>query len=445
MAAAAGDSGTAGAFGDPHLLTVSGTRYDVQAGGEFVMLRSADGSVEIQNRQEPFPKGGPIAVNTAIAARVAGHRVAVYSTPSGVELRVDGSPASGPVAFGADASVVAYRTGYAVTFPDGTKLWALSFPPWGISLFIRPTDELAAQGVGLLGPVTAPSEKLPALPDGTILPKPTTDHDAYVDVYQRLAPAWRVTDQTTLFDYDGGRTTASYDVPGFPAESALRTIDQLDPGVRSAAEAKCAAVTAPELHESCVYDVALTGADDYADVYATTQAAVEETAPTAQPSPSAGPPTTPLPAGVTKILDNVNEVRGLAIGPDGLLYVSGWDGDGNGTRHLWVVDISSGHDRPPDDRQWRGQDRVRGQFALGGRVQPRPIEMRALTGRPADAPRAGRAPDPVLQRPRNVHGTRRRDLVRGPEERRQPGQRGGGVANSTRARTRSTSRQPCRP
>ena len=41
-----------GSNGDPHLKTIDGKRYDLQAAGEYVLLRSADDSMEVQARQE---------------------------------------------------------------------------------------------------------------------------------------------------------------------------------------------------------------------------------------------------------------------------------------------------------------------------------------------------------------------------------------------------------
>ncbi len=46
-------TGCAATTGDPHLTTVDHHRYDFQAAGEFVLLRSPDDSLEIQGRQEP--------------------------------------------------------------------------------------------------------------------------------------------------------------------------------------------------------------------------------------------------------------------------------------------------------------------------------------------------------------------------------------------------------
>ncbi|NOU09719.1 MAG: hypothetical protein HOO98_06840, partial [Nitrospira sp.] len=77
--------GVTGMDGDPHITTTNGVHYDFQAAGEFVALRDPNG-LEIQTRQTPVPTSHTItdpyselpvcvSVNTAVAARVGGHRV----------------------------------------------------------------------------------------------------------------------------------------------------------------------------------------------------------------------------------------------------------------------------------------------------------------------------------------------------------------------------------
>ncbi len=77
--------------GDPHLRTTNDYRYDFQGAGEFVLLRNADGSIEIQARQRPYTGGDfhGVATNTAVAVRDNGHRVAVYAgaLPAGCRPR----------------------------------------------------------------------------------------------------------------------------------------------------------------------------------------------------------------------------------------------------------------------------------------------------------------------------------------------------------------------
>ena len=68
---------------------------------------------------------------------------------------------------------------------------------------------------------------VPALPDGTRLPVATDRHQRNAVLYGRYADAWRVTDTTTLFDYDAGKTTATYTQKGFPADTADVTFSDL--------------------------------------------------------------------------------------------------------------------------------------------------------------------------------------------------------------------------
>jgi len=46
-----------------------------------------------------------------------------------------------------------------------------------------------------------------SLPDGTRLPAATDDQQRSTVVYGQFADAWRVTDATSLFDYDAGKST----------------------------------------------------------------------------------------------------------------------------------------------------------------------------------------------------------------------------------------------
>jgi len=86
---------------------VDETKYDFEGAGEFVSLRDPDG-MEIQTRQTPIattflpPRDAHdglatcVSINTAVAARVGGHRVtwepnlSGVPDPSGLQLPVDG-------------------------------------------------------------------------------------------------------------------------------------------------------------------------------------------------------------------------------------------------------------------------------------------------------------------------------------------------------------------
>lgn len=328
--------GCGGSNGDPHLRTIDGWRYDLMAAGEHVLLRSPDGTVEIQARQEPPDEGSGVTLNTAAAARVNGHRVAFYVAAGAPSVRVDGAAidasAVGSADLGAGARLSAYQRGFELEFPDGTKVWALSLGKWGINLLVLPSAALRADGVGLLANVPRDAGlRVPALPDGSRLPSPANDHERYELLYGRFAPAWRVTAETSLFDYEAGESTDGFALPGFPAEAAVRTLEQLTPGELEQARTACAGVGDAELQEDCVYDVAVTGASEYVTLYGVTQALQERGAVVLDEPLPTPPPPEGFPPGFSVIAEGVGELSmsqvartapWAAFGPDDTLYLS---------------------------------------------------------------------------------------------------------------------------
>jgi hypothetical protein len=335
--------GCAGSNGDPHLTTVDSRRYDFQAAGEYVLLRSPDGSLEIQGRQEPlagengdYLNPGP-TTNSAVAARVGSHRVGVYVVAGHLQVRVDGSvvaPTS-PVDLGNGAQLAVHTQGVEVDFPDGTQLWALPLPPYGINIQVRPSAALRSTGEGVLG-VVPPGRRYPSLPDGSGFPYNVTAAQDFDFRYQQFGPAWRVTDQDTLFDYDPGKSTSSYAYPGFAPLGTPPSAARL-----AAAEAACAQVTNVELYDACVYDVATSGDTAFAAGYLSTQSfqqkgtpALDQGSTGSTPTPTGSTPTptdsTPGPTalaspavpGRTDLLAGVDHVLGSVLGSDGTLYAT---------------------------------------------------------------------------------------------------------------------------
>src|SRR5690606_26805444 len=83
-------------------------KYDFHAAGEFVLVESVDDDFVVQVRQEPI--GGrctSVAVNTAVATRVDGRRLAFYAGED--PIRLDGVP----IELLEDQAL----------FPDGSLLW----------------------------------------------------------------------------------------------------------------------------------------------------------------------------------------------------------------------------------------------------------------------------------------------------------------------------------
>jgi hypothetical protein len=315
--------------GDPHMLTVNQQRYDFQAAGEFTLLRSTDGSVDIQARQEPRDTDGRMSIDTAIAAKVGSHRVGVYVTGSGLEARleahVDGSMvdlSTGPRDLGDGGRISAYQNGYEIDFPDGTKMWTLSVTQWGINTQISPSSGLRTGGSGLLGPVIPGYLGVPSLPDGTRLPAAPDNQQRSTVVYGQFADAWRVTDATSLFDYDGGKSTASYTIKPYPTDPRYGSLTDLSSDQRSAGATACSAIKDSDLHDDCVFDVGVSGEHGFADGYAATQSFQDAPAVAPTASPAASPSTGPGAESGAITMTQGLAIGGDAVGPNDTVYAS---------------------------------------------------------------------------------------------------------------------------
>ena len=64
-------------WGDPHLETLDGGYYDFQGAGEFTLVRSDNGDVDVQVRATPSSVPGSVAANTAVAMRLGSTKVEI--------------------------------------------------------------------------------------------------------------------------------------------------------------------------------------------------------------------------------------------------------------------------------------------------------------------------------------------------------------------------------
>ena len=112
---------------DPHVTSFDGRRFDFQAAGEFVVSRdtAADPATafQIQVREQPWPNSRLVAVNTAMAANVAGDRVEVTVQNGQMAVLVNGAShplASGPLPKGGDLTYTPRTAGPFLTidWPD---------------------------------------------------------------------------------------------------------------------------------------------------------------------------------------------------------------------------------------------------------------------------------------------------------------------------------------
>ena len=261
--------------GEPHIQTLNGGSYDFQGAGEYTLVRSASGNVDVQVRATPSEGSRTVALNTAVAMRVVSTDVEVDVGEPPVVL-VDGKQITLPKYKGGRSlgagGKLAYTSNGAgsdvvVTWPDGSQLdvFADAFaenatftpPPAGVDSF---SGLLSAVVIppGTKTTANTPSERLLGGDGHRYVVDPTT-RAGFKALYGPFADSWRVGTKTSLFTYPKGKTTGSFDVKGFPSRFA--TLATLPAAKRKTAKATCraAGITDPKLLADCELDVGETG------------------------------------------------------------------------------------------------------------------------------------------------------------------------------------------
>src|SRR5688572_11762974 len=108
---------------------------------------------------------------------------------------------------------------------------------------------------------------VPALPDGTVIPRQQGTDAYHEQLYGPFQDAWQITAETTLFDYADGRSVESYIDPNFPRPEEIVTYEELTPEQIAAGEAACGHITFELLRRQCIYDVGVTGINAFGDLY----------------------------------------------------------------------------------------------------------------------------------------------------------------------------------
>jgi hypothetical protein len=247
--------------------------------------------MELQARQTAVTTAGPlgpnpytglsscVSINTAVALKVGRHRVSyqpaiarVVEGPNARQrlvLRIDGKET-------ALVPEIPLASGGRIVRTITPAFWQ-HHQVWYMNIDVQ--HARATEGV--MGSI-ASGNWLPALPDGTLLgPRPASLAQRYQDLYEKFADAWRVTDPTSLFDYEPGLSTAAFTVDAWPmaasgacaapAQPGLPQVSAAKPLTPAEAEKVCAAIAAPDRRANCVADVTATGDPGFAETYLTTE------------------------------------------------------------------------------------------------------------------------------------------------------------------------------
>ncbi len=251
--------------------------YEFQAAGEFTLVRSNTGALEIQTRQQPWGRTRSLSINSGIAMRI-GRATVELDAGRAMGLIVDhhrrGLPRH-PLALrgGGRLRVLApldAGSGNAVelAWPDGSRARVWPIESFGVAILFAPAHSLNGKLAGLLGNFGGSSGAPLVGRDGRRYPAELITGDGPTSSaarYGLFGESWRVRQRGSLFTYPRGKNTSSYTVRGFP-------FDQYDlsgapAAQRAQAEQLCrgAGVSDPAALADCVVDVLGTGDRRFAD------------------------------------------------------------------------------------------------------------------------------------------------------------------------------------
>jgi hypothetical protein len=252
-------------IGDPHVMTLDGLKYDFQAVGEFILIEDRDDPrFVIQIRQAPFLNFSTVSVNTAVAASVAGDRVAFYA---GSDPRVDGEPQRivGTTKLPHGGGLVNEEGTYTLTWPTGEELVVST--TWNILVNVtyRPSDKRPRRHVrGLLGTHDSTVKNDLTTRWGKRLRLPSSPEN----LYRVFGQSFRIKDAESLFDYSPGEATATFTDRSFPPLGAKPPAPRAADVARARDVCTGAGVGTDAL-EACAIDVAITGNEGFAKAAAT--------------------------------------------------------------------------------------------------------------------------------------------------------------------------------
>ncbi len=241
-------------WGDPHLATLDGLAYDLQAVGEFHLLEIPSLDIDVQGRF--VGQGTKVSLLSATAFELNGTWVQI----EGNTLKLDGvavPPERLLVDLGDGATVIRSAEGWVVTWPgQGDRV---AMVQRGRSVAFHVPDGLTDVR-GLLGNANGNPDDDLKYRNGSALAVPASAST----LHGSFANSWRINDEESLFTYGAGQSTDDFTNLTFPSQIA--TLADFTAQEVEAAQTVCVdegVLPGPQF-EDCVFDVASTADESYA-------------------------------------------------------------------------------------------------------------------------------------------------------------------------------------
>jgi hypothetical protein len=287
-----GDRASGTSYGDPHIITYDGYRYSFQTIGEFWLTAATDGHFQVQVRQGQIP-GRPLSMNTAVAMRVGGHRLAIYAQDAPNDsspMWLDGNPfllSEGSTSLPGGGTVLRVGDRYQIIWPSGETIQVSQTPMEGAAFLTlspevprrsgayqgllgnvnrNPEDDLQIRGGSVIPPqdVYAPVAQLVQGLVPVPVPLSQVQNAFFQQLYRQFGDSWRVTSSESLFDYALGQSTETFTQRDFPNQ--FPSLLGIAPAQIQADTQLCQEAGVNEwMIEGCVFDVAATGQPSFVE------------------------------------------------------------------------------------------------------------------------------------------------------------------------------------
>lgn len=249
-------------YGDPHLKSFDGATYSFQTVGEFTLVKSGSGNVNVQVRQRN--QSDDFSLNTAVAMNVGGDRVCFYANekPDGnttTPIRIEGEPVyvEGTNYYLEHGGTIS-RSGkndYVVTWPTGERVKLDASQTGGMGFYNVAVEiyPCADSYDGILGNANgrssddfdvrnsqggiASSNWNMGVFGSTNQRDQVLEKEYLAFLAKDFARQYRITPQESLFDYGFNQSTYAFTDESFPR--VHRTLGDLSDDDRRRAQREC--------------------------------------------------------------------------------------------------------------------------------------------------------------------------------------------------------------